>query len=86
MSLDLQVDDNALARRRASWQPLPPRYTTGVLGKYARLVQGAETGAITKRSRDQWNAVIDGNLTGATMIAREVIAKMRPQPVEPSGA
>ncbi|MFT7394401.1 MAG: dihydroxy-acid dehydratase, partial [Candidatus Azotimanducaceae bacterium] len=24
-----------------------PRYTTGVLGKYARLVQGAETGAIT---------------------------------------
>ena len=29
------------------WQPNPPRYTTGVLGKYAKLVQGAETGAIT---------------------------------------
>jgi dihydroxy-acid dehydratase len=47
LSLDLLVDDDELARRRASWQPLPPRYTTGVLGKYARLVQGAETGAIT---------------------------------------
>ena len=29
------------------WPPNPPRYTTGVLGKYAKLVQGAETGAIT---------------------------------------
>ena len=34
-------------RRREGWEPPPPRYTTGVLGKYARLVQGAETGAIT---------------------------------------
>ncbi len=47
LTLDLLVDESDLARRRASWQPLPPRYTTGVLGKYARLVQGAETGAIT---------------------------------------
>ena len=47
LSLDLLVDDNEIARRKASWQPNPPRYTTGVLGKYARLVQGAETGAIT---------------------------------------
>ncbi|HQZ36538.1 MAG TPA: dihydroxy-acid dehydratase, partial [Ilumatobacteraceae bacterium] len=47
LSLDLLVDDNEIARRRASWQPNPPRYTTGVLGKYAKLVQGAETGAIT---------------------------------------
>ena len=46
-SLDLLVDDNEIARRRASWQPNPPRYTSGVLGKYAKLVQGAETGAIT---------------------------------------
>ena len=29
------------------WAPNPPRYTSGVLGKYAKLVQGAETGAIT---------------------------------------
>jgi dihydroxy-acid dehydratase len=47
LALDLLVDDSELARRRASWSPLPPRYTRGVLGKYARLVQGADTGAIT---------------------------------------
>ena len=47
LALDLLVDDGELARRRASWAPLPPRYTRGVLGKYARLVQGADTGAIT---------------------------------------
>ena len=46
-SLDLLVDDAELARRHDGWQPNPPRYTTGVLGKYAKLVQGAETGAIT---------------------------------------
>ena len=47
LTLDLLVDDAEIAKRRASWAPNPPRYTTGVLGKYARLVQGAETGAIT---------------------------------------
>ena len=46
-SLDLVVDDAELATRRDGWQPNPPRYTAGVLGKYAKLVQGAETGAIT---------------------------------------
>ena len=46
-SLDLLVDDAELASRRQGWSPNPPRYTTGVLGKYAKLVQGAETGAIT---------------------------------------
>ncbi len=47
LSLDLLVDDAEIAKRRASWVPNPPRYTRGVLGKYARLVQGADTGAIT---------------------------------------
>jgi dihydroxy-acid dehydratase len=47
LSLDLVVDDGELSKRRASWSPNPPRYTSGVLGKYAKLVQGAETGAIT---------------------------------------
>lgn len=46
-TLDLQVSDEVLAARKQGWQPNAPRYTTGVLGKYARLVQGAETGAIT---------------------------------------
>jgi len=45
--LDLQVDDATLAARKQGWAPNAARYTTGVLGKYARLVQGAETGAIT---------------------------------------
>jgi dihydroxy-acid dehydratase len=47
LSLDLLVDEAELANRRAGWQPLAPRYTTGVLAKYARLAQGAEVGAIT---------------------------------------
>jgi dihydroxy-acid dehydratase len=46
-SLDLLVEESVLAARRDGWSPNPPRYTSGVLGKYARLVQGAETGAIT---------------------------------------
>jgi len=45
--LNLMVDDAELVRRRDGWVPNPPRYTSGVLGKYAKLVQGAETGAIT---------------------------------------
>ena len=46
-TLDLLVDDAELERRRAGWKPLEPRYTTGVLGKYAKLVGSAEFGAIT---------------------------------------
>jgi dihydroxy-acid dehydratase len=45
-TLDLLVDDAELARRRADWAPLPPRYTRGVLGKYAKLVGSASRGAI----------------------------------------
>ena len=47
LRLDLVVDDAELEARKVGWTPNPPRYTQGVLGKYARLVQGAETGAIT---------------------------------------
>jgi dihydroxy-acid dehydratase len=46
-SLDLLVDAGELRSRVDGWTPNPPRYTSGVLAKYARLVQGAETGAIT---------------------------------------
>jgi dihydroxy-acid dehydratase len=45
--LDLLVDEAVLTERRRGWKPNPPRYTSGVLAKYARLVQGADTGAIT---------------------------------------
>ena len=46
-TLDLLVDVAELERRRAGWKPLEPRYTTGVLGKYAKLVGSAAQGAIT---------------------------------------
>ena len=45
--LDLLVDDATMTERRRGWKPIPPRYTSGVLAKFAKLVQGAETGAIT---------------------------------------
>ncbi|MCV2488828.1 dihydroxy-acid dehydratase [Geodermatophilus sp. YIM 151500] len=45
-TLDLLVDDVELARRRAGWVPPAPRYTTGVLGKYAKLVSSAARGAV----------------------------------------
>ncbi|MEI7618336.1 MAG: dihydroxy-acid dehydratase [Actinomycetota bacterium] len=47
LSLDLLVSDEELAQRRVGWVPNTNKYSSGVLGKYAKLVQGAETGAIT---------------------------------------
>jgi len=47
-TMDLLVDDATLAARRAEWKLPEPRYTSGVLAKYARLAQGAEKGAITQ--------------------------------------
>ncbi len=46
-TIELAVDHAELERRRADWKLPPPRYTTGVLAKYARLASGAERGAIT---------------------------------------
>ena len=46
-SLDLLVEPAELAARRSGWAPLPPRYTRGVLAKYAKLVHSAAEGAIT---------------------------------------
>jgi dihydroxy-acid dehydratase len=45
--LQLEVDEAELARRRAAWRPPAPRYTSGVLVKYARLVGSAALGAVT---------------------------------------
>jgi dihydroxy-acid dehydratase len=45
-TLELHVDDAELARRRADWTPLPPRFNTGVLGKYVKLVGSAAEGAV----------------------------------------
>ena len=45
-ALDLLVDEAELSRRREGWEPLPPKFTKGVLGKYVKLVKSASTGAI----------------------------------------
>jgi dihydroxy-acid dehydratase len=45
--LDVEVDDAELARRREGWAPPAPRYTRGVLAKYARSVSSASRGAVT---------------------------------------
>ena len=45
--LQLNVPDAEIARRRAVWQPPAPRYTRGVLAKYAKLVSTASKGAVT---------------------------------------
>jgi dihydroxy-acid dehydratase len=47
-TIDLLVDDDELGRRRTELKHPAPRYTTGVLAKYARLVTGAERGAVTE--------------------------------------
>ena len=45
--LQLNVSDEELARRRGAWRPLPPRYTHGVMAKYAAQVSSASRGAVT---------------------------------------
>jgi dihydroxy-acid dehydratase len=46
-SIELLVDEAELAARRVGWEPLPPRYTRGVLAKYSKLVRSAAEGAVT---------------------------------------
>ena len=45
-TLDLLVDENELAKRKANFSPLPNRYKSGVLSKYAKLVGSASKGAV----------------------------------------
>ena len=45
--LAVELDERELERRRARWRPPAPRYTAGVLHKYARLVSSASLGAVT---------------------------------------
>ena len=44
-TLELRVPEEVLAERRAAWQPPAPKYTTGVLSRYAKLVTSADKGA-----------------------------------------
>ena len=43
----LEVEMTDLEERKVGWEPLPPKYTRGVLGKYAKVVQSAAHGAVT---------------------------------------
>ncbi|MBI2297229.1 MAG: dihydroxy-acid dehydratase [Betaproteobacteria bacterium] len=45
--LQVNVSDEELARRRAAWKPRPPRYTRGIMAKYAAQVSSASCGAVT---------------------------------------
>ncbi|WP_104203956.1 dihydroxy-acid dehydratase [Billgrantia saliphila] len=46
-TLEVELTDEELMRRRAAWRRPPPRYARGVLAKYARTVSSASTGAVT---------------------------------------
>jgi dihydroxy-acid dehydratase len=52
--LDLLVDDGEIGRRKAIWRPKPTRHPAGLLAKYARLVGGAENGAVTHEGGAVW--------------------------------
>ena len=45
--LDAQITEEEMTDRRSAWQPIEPKYTTGVLAKYAKLVSSASEGAVT---------------------------------------
>ncbi|MEH2106061.1 dihydroxy-acid dehydratase [Nostoc sp.] len=45
--LQINISDAELTSRRAKWQPRPPRYTKGILAKYAKLVSSSSVGAVT---------------------------------------
>ena len=46
LTLQLHVADDELARRRAAWTPPAPRYTRGVLAKFAKTASSASSGAV----------------------------------------
>ena len=46
--LNAEVPEEELERRMAEWKPPQPRVTTGYLGRYARMVTSASTGAVLK--------------------------------------
>jgi dihydroxy-acid dehydratase len=46
--LDAELSDEEIRSRLSQWTPPPPRYTTGVMAKYAKLVSSASEGAVTR--------------------------------------
>jgi dihydroxy-acid dehydratase len=46
-TIHVDISDSEMAERLRQYRPLPPRFTTGVMAKYARLVSSAAEGAVT---------------------------------------
>ncbi len=46
--LDVEISDEELRARLSRWTPPPPRYTSGVMAKYAKLVSSSSEGAVTR--------------------------------------
>jgi dihydroxy-acid dehydratase len=46
----LHLSDSDIEKRRLAWKPIPPRYTRGVLAKYAKTVSSASEGAVTDKN------------------------------------
>jgi len=46
-TLEVEVEPDELEKRKVGWEPLPSRYTSGVLAKYRKLVSSAAEGAVT---------------------------------------
>jgi dihydroxy-acid dehydratase len=47
--ITLNINDEEMAKRKRNWQQPAPKYTRGLLAKYARTVSSASTGAVTDR-------------------------------------
>ena len=47
--LQLNIEDSEIEKRRSLWEKPKPRYTSGILGKYSRLVGSSSKGAVTDR-------------------------------------
>jgi dihydroxy-acid dehydratase len=45
--LDVLISDEEISARLRQWSPPAPRYATGVMAKYAKLVSSASQGAVT---------------------------------------
>ena len=50
--IQLNVSDEEIAKRRAAWKQPKPRYTRGLLAKYAKLASTASKGAVTDLNLD----------------------------------
>jgi len=46
--LDVEIPEAEISARLRQWSPPAPRYTTGVMAKYAKLVSSASEGAVTR--------------------------------------